>query len=484
MTITVMESCETCGRTGPIGFTCACETAEAGVPSESRNGGTRLEWRSDCGAVEAYNPAECDGAYVEGDREDCIDCDSPVERACQARLTRVPNVDAEGVCSACLGYGANACCGWRTSLVATEGKCIGCSLSLTPCNACNGTGRVPTAPPAIPLVELTNIDAAKENGHNGAAKPKISSIPSESAIPREQNGNEVNAVGDASDLVVMKIEIAPEWQLVSHDVNAVVVANGAEQAERVEQSPVHNIDQCRALVVLDEIHTVLTRLNPGERASFVAMQFGPILKWQLVSREVFKSPGKQEEMPKTESAPDPERLRNEKFTDDELGYFGNIVLSGRTPGYNLTVSVENLNKMWGYVERELKRETATRRRDANDDKPAVENATTAGPAGTDRGSRVCGEGGAGQAELSPSNGHGGALVVTGPSSTPQFGAGVNTEELRVDNGRLDQYAFRDGPVGKLPSEVLDERNPGWRYLHGPSGLVALVQLLDERLGRG
>ncbi len=52
------------------------------------DGAARLEWHSDCGAVEPYDPATCDDAYKEGDSEECTVCDSPVERACQARLVR------------------------------------------------------------------------------------------------------------------------------------------------------------------------------------------------------------------------------------------------------------------------------------------------------------------------------------------------------------------------------------------------------------
>ena len=55
--------------------------------------------------------------------EDCIDCDSPVERSCQARLVRVPIVDAGE------GEGGREERGvMRNAFAAADGVCPVCDL--------------------------------------------------------------------------------------------------------------------------------------------------------------------------------------------------------------------------------------------------------------------------------------------------------------------------------------------------------------------
>jgi plasmid maintenance system antidote protein VapI len=51
--------------------------------------GVKLEWRTGCGVVTPFDSEEYDHLYEVGDAEDCVECDSPVERPCQATVCEV-----------------------------------------------------------------------------------------------------------------------------------------------------------------------------------------------------------------------------------------------------------------------------------------------------------------------------------------------------------------------------------------------------------
>ena len=73
--------------------------------------GVKLEWRTGCGVVTPFDSEEYDHLYEVGDAEDCVECDSPVERPCQATVCEWNARGLEGEVLGATSTGSLPCSG-------------------------------------------------------------------------------------------------------------------------------------------------------------------------------------------------------------------------------------------------------------------------------------------------------------------------------------------------------------------------------------